>query len=127
MTRETKPAVVLLTICAIADIVSTPPLLLASGNDAPPVWLGVLTGVLGVLTGIAAFGVARRAHWAKPLAQAGRALDVLTALPGLAAAMPAPIIVSAVIVLSVVTMVVVARLDPATSASTLAAARGSRI
>ena len=56
MTRETKPAVILLAICAVADIVSTPPLLFASGNDGPPIWLGVCTGVLGVLTAAAAFG-----------------------------------------------------------------------
>jgi hypothetical protein len=123
VTRETKPAVILLAICAVADIVSTPPLLLASGDDGPPIWLGVVTGVLGVLTAVAAFGVARRAPWAKPLAEAGRVLDVLSAAPGLAAAMPAPIIVSAVIVLSVITIVVVARVDLTSSASNMARER----
>lgn len=124
MTRETKPAVVLLSICAVVDLVAAPPMLLASGGDGPGPVAGVLTLVLGILTAIAAVGLARRARWAKPLAHGGRVLDILTAVPGFAAAMPAPVIVSAVILLSLVTIVAVARADLGTAT---AATYGDRL
>ena len=108
MTREIKRAVVLLTVCAVVDMVSVPGIL-AAGDDGPGAWMAVVNGLIGVLTAMAAFGLARGAPWAKPLAIGGRVVDALTAVPGLGAAMPAPVIVSVVIVISVAAIVAVVR------------------
>lgn len=109
MSPETKPAVILLAVCAASDLLAVPPLL----GDEP--FIAVLTGVLGILTIVAAVGLARGASWAKPLALGSRALDILTAVPGFAAEMPAPVIVSVVIVLSLVTIAAVVKARTATA------------
>ena len=111
MNQQNKPAVILLAVCAAVDIISAPPLLLASGEGGPPAILGWLTLVLGVLTAVAAVGMARGAAWAKPLALGGRAVDILSALPGLGAGAGPALIVGAVTILSIVTIVTVWRVD----------------
>jgi len=110
MPSAQKPAVILLALCAATDLVAAVPLLAMSGSDGPPIIVGLSTAFFGVLTLIAAIGIARDASWARPLAIVTRSLDVLGALPGLGGGVGPAVAIGAVTVLSVTAVVLVARL-----------------
>ena len=110
MPTTQKSAVALLALCAAADLTAAIPLLAMSGPDGPPIIVGLSTALFGVLTVIAAVGIARDASWGRPLAVATRALDVLGALPGLGGGVAQALAIGAVMIVSVASIVLVLRL-----------------
>jgi hypothetical protein len=76
-------SVVGLALCALSDLAAVP--LLVSTKGGPPAPFGALVAALGVLTAAAAMGLARNARWARSLAVTTRIVDVLAALPAIAA------------------------------------------
>ena len=110
MPASTKPAVVALALCAMADLAAVPALVAESDGDAPVLLVGGLALVFGALTAWAAVGIARRSSWAVPLALVTRTFDVAAALPGLGAGPGAAAAVITLIVLSVVAAVLVLKL-----------------
>ena len=105
MTTSTKRAVVALVLCALLDTAAGPVILAEAEPGEALSALAFLILALGVLTAIAAAGIARGRGWAIPLALVTRAVDVLGALPGLGAG-PGP--TAAVIAVTVISMVAVA-------------------
>lgn len=110
MTLPTKPAVVALALCALADLAAAAALIGGSVADGPVVAAGVAALVIGLVTAASAVGIARGVRWAVPLALVTRAVDVLAALPGLGAGPVAAAAVVTVVVLSAVAVVLVLRL-----------------
>jgi hypothetical protein len=123
MTHETKPAVIALALCAALDFIAAPALLAASGSDGPPAIVGITTGLFGILTVIAAVGLARGRAWAAPLAIVVRAIDALTALPGLGQGAGPAVAVAVTVVLSAVAIVLVVRARRAIRTTTPSPAR----
>ena len=119
MNDASKPAVIALALCAAADLLAAPALIAGGGDDGARTVVGIATAVLGILTVAAAVGLARGASWAKPLAVATRALDVLSALPGLGAGAAEAVAIGVVTVLSIAAIVLVLRVDhrPAVAAA----------
>ncbi|HEX3622574.1 MAG TPA: hypothetical protein VHT97_09680 [Acidimicrobiales bacterium] len=110
---STKPAVVALVACALSDLAAVP--LLLGRTDVPAV-VGILVGVLGILTVVAAVGVARNARWAGRLAVATRLIDLSIAAPGLAVSGHAPALAAWVTVaLSIAALVLTLRRTSTTS------------
>ncbi len=109
MPASTKPAVVALALCAVADFAAVPAVLSESDSDASLALVAGAALLLGLLTVWATVGVARGKSWAVPLAVVTRAVDVVAALPGLGAgAGPAAAVVT-VMILSAVAAVLVVR------------------
>ena len=75
-----QASVLALVVCAVSDLAAAPLLI---GSDDAPAGTGIAIAVLGVLTLLAAVGVARSAGWANPLALGTRVLDVVAAVPAL--------------------------------------------
>lgn len=71
-----------LVVCALSDLAAVPLLL---GSDDGLVVVGAVVAVIGLLTLAAAYGVSRNASWSRPLAFTTRGIDVLGAVPALAA------------------------------------------
>lgn len=110
MSSATRAAVAALGVCALLDVMAAPALLSAFDSDTAMTVLAVGVLALGVLTVLAAVGIARGQSWGVPLALVTRAIDVLGALPGLAEG-PGPALgVAAVMVASAVAAVLVLRL-----------------
>ncbi len=110
MTSTSKRAVTALLLCAFADLAAGPAIFAAAESDEALKVLAFVVAALGILTAIAAAGIARGRVWAVPLALAIRAVDVVGALPGLGAG-PGPAAgVIAVIVLSGIAVALVLRL-----------------
>ena len=109
MTDPTRRAVIALGLCALADFAAAPALMGASGADGPMRFLAIAVLGLGILTVIAAVGLARGRSWAAPLAVVTRVIDVVGALPGIGAGLGPAAAVVAVLVLSVVAVVFVLR------------------
>src|SRR5690349_23488054 len=78
---NTRVAVAVLALCAVSDLAAVPLLI---GSDDAPAGVGIAVGVLGLLTVVAATGLARGARWARPLAIGTRSVDVLAAIPAFA-------------------------------------------
>ena len=110
MTSPTKPAVIALVLCALADLAAAPALISGSDSDAPMTLLGVGVIAFGVLTLFAAFGIARLKGWAIPLALVTRVVDALAALPGLGAGSGPAAAVITIVILSAVAVVFVLKL-----------------
>jgi hypothetical protein len=109
MNPEVKPAVVLVAVCAALDLAAGAALIAASGSDGPPLVVGLVTVVLGVLSVVAAVGLAQGRPWAVGLAVATRGLDILTALPGLGEGPGQVVAIAFTVVISVATIVAVLR------------------
>ena len=72
-----------LVVCAVSDLVAVPMLM---GSEQVPAAAGVGVAVLGLLTLVAAFGLARGAGWSQGLALGTRLVDIAAAAPALVAA-----------------------------------------
>ena len=110
MPASTKPAVVALALCALADFAAVPAVTAEADGDAPVLLVGGMALLFGALTVWAALGIAQGRSWAVPLALVIRAVDVVGALPGLGAGPGPAAAVMTVVVLSVVAAVLVLRL-----------------
>jgi hypothetical protein len=109
---STYSATVPLSICAFSDFVAVPLLL---GTKNVPTVVGILVGVLGLLTLVATVGVARHAHWAARLAIVTRVVDTAAATPALAASSGMPVIAAVVtIALSITALALLIRPKPST-------------
>lgn len=95
--------VTVLAVCAASDLAAVPMLL--SGDDRPPAAIGVLVGVLGLLTAVAAVGVARGRHHARTLAAATRVIDLASAAPAIGVGGAAAGAAVVTVVLSVLALV----------------------
>jgi len=103
---NTRITVAVLAICAVSDLAAVPLLI---GSDDAPVGLGLAVGVLGVLTLVAALGLARGSRWARPLAIGTRSVDALAAIPAFGSATGAETAAAVVtVVLSVLAIGLVA-------------------
>ena len=92
---STRTCVVALTVCGVSDLAAVPLLGV----------IGIAVGILGLLTLVAAFGLARGATGARPLALGTRTVDGLAAVPGLFVASGAETAAAAVtVVLSALTI-----------------------
>ncbi|HEX3620823.1 MAG TPA: hypothetical protein VHT97_00750 [Acidimicrobiales bacterium] len=109
MSPEVKPAVVLTALCAVLDLVAGVALMAASGSDSSMLVVGAVTVVLGVLSVVAAVGLAQGRRWAVPLVVATRGLDVVTALPGLGQGPGQVVAIAFTVVISAATIVAVLR------------------
>ena len=85
MNRALLPAVLILVVCAVSDLASVPPLLSASGTDAPPTAVVVLIGGLGLATLGAAAGLRTGSRRSWRVSVAIRVVDGVAAALGLAA------------------------------------------
>ncbi len=116
MTSSTKPAVTALALCAVADLVAAPALIAGGDSEASMTAVGAGVAVLGVLTVLAAIGVAQGRSWAVPLALVTRIFDVVAALPGLGGGPGPAAAVVTITVLSAVAIVLVLKLRRVASA-----------
>ena len=116
MTSSTKPAVTALGLCAAADLVAAPAFLAGVNSEDSMTLLAVGVAVLGLLTAVAAFGIAQGKRWAVPVALVTRVVDVLGALPGLGAGPGPAAAVATIVVLSAVAVVFVLKLRGAPAA-----------
>ncbi len=107
MTTSTKRVVAALALCALVDIAAGPAILAEAEPGEALSALAFVVLALGVLTAIAAVGIARGRRWAIPLALVTRAVDVLGAVPGLGAGPGPAAAVIALIVISTVAVVLV--------------------
>jgi hypothetical protein len=72
-----RATVSVLAACAASDLAAVPLLL---GDTDIPAAVGALVALLGLLTVVAAIGVARHTAWARRLALSTRVVDLVTAL-----------------------------------------------
>ncbi len=111
MTSSTKPAVIALALCALADFVAAPALIAGAGSEVSMTAVGAGVALLGVLTVLAAIGITRSRSWAVSLALVTRVIDVLAALPGLGAGIGPAAAVVTITVLSAIAVVLVLKLS----------------
>jgi hypothetical protein len=82
MSTSHRPIAAVLAVCALSDLAAVP---LVAGDDGPGVAVGVVVGLLGVLTAVAAASHLRGRRPARTLATSTRVVDLALSLPGLAA------------------------------------------
>jgi len=104
-----KTSIAVMVLCAVSDLVAVP--LLLGDDDLAP--FGVAVAVLGVLTLVAAYGLAVRAGWARPVALGTRAVDAVAAVPALfvGAGAAETAAASVTVALSLVAIALVLRVD----------------
>jgi len=109
-TNPNRSLTIVLVLCAVSDVAAVP--LLLTGEDAPPAVVGVVVGLLGLLTAAAAGGLGRGVHPARQVAWATRIVDIALALPGVTAGGAATVATSATVLLSLVAVALLARTRP---------------
>lgn len=104
-----KTSIAVMVVCAVSDLAAVP--LLLGDDDLTPI--GVAVAVLGMLTLVAAYGLAVSAGWARPLALGTRAIDAVAAVPALFAGPGGAetVAASVTIALSLVAIALVLRVD----------------
>jgi hypothetical protein len=111
-----KPAVALLVILGLGDLVQVPFMLAAHRQHAgePPAPAIVAVAIIGLVTLACAAGLAAGRRWAIPVAVTCRVLDAVSALLGLANRPSTALVAGSavILVLSVVAIVLLVRLSP---------------
>ncbi len=111
-----KPAIVLLAVLGVGDLVAVPLMAAAHHHNPnePPIPAIVATAIIGLVTLASAAGLTQGRRWSFPVAMACRVLDSVSALLGLEAH-PNPALVTvaaATLILSAVAIVLLRRINP---------------
>jgi len=116
MSPGIKPAIVLLAVLGVGDLVAVPLMLAAHSHspNEPPIPAIVATAIIGLVTLASSAGLAQGRRWSFPVAMGCRILDSISMLLGLAAHPNAALVTvaAAILILSVVAIMLLRRFYP---------------